>query len=119
MDVTFDTARDDFVAAKMPIRVFGAALSLGLSLAEIGDIFSLIAPLEREPDADEARICATRARDVYRQHIARLNELIGKLEGQRAGLEYRLEYVENELKGSGNPRIGVPGAVRRRSGRRQ
>jgi MerR family transcriptional regulator, copper efflux regulator len=98
-----------------PIRVFGAALSLGLSLSEVGEIFAAITPLEREPDSDQARTTMTPAFTVYERHIAQIDAELRKLIDQRALLERRVAYCKNELAGSGPARIGVPHGVQRRS----
>jgi MerR family transcriptional regulator, copper efflux regulator len=98
-----------------PIRVFGAALSLGLSLSEIGEIFAAVTPLEREPDPDQARTTMTPAYTVYERHIAYIDSELRKLLDQRALLERRVAYCKNELAGAGPARIGVPAGVQRRS----
>jgi MerR family copper efflux transcriptional regulator len=98
-----------------PIRVFGAALSLGLSLSEVGEIFASVTPLEREPDSDQARSTMIPAYTVYERHIAHIDGEISKLMEQRALLERRVVYCKGELAGSGPARIGVPAGVQRRS----
>jgi MerR family copper efflux transcriptional regulator len=100
---------------QQPIRVIGAALSLGLSLAEVGQIFAAIVPLQREPTPDEARKTMLPACEVYRRHIARIDEQIEKLGAQRALLNQRVAYCTNEFTGSGPARMGVPQGVQRRS----
>ncbi len=98
-----------------PIRVFGAALSLGLSLSEVGEIFASVTPLEREPDPDQARSTMIPACTVYERHIAFIDTELRKLMAQRALLERRVAYCKDELAGPGPARIGVPTGVQRRS----
>jgi DNA-binding transcriptional MerR regulator len=103
------------ISLQHPIRVFGAALSLGLSLSEIGEIFASIKPLQREPNPEEARATMIPACEVYRRHIAHIEAQMRKLDAQRALLERRVAYCRNELSGSGPARIGVPASLQRRS----
>ena len=98
-----------------PIRVIGAAMSLGLSLSEVGEIFAAIVPLQREANPDEARKTMLPACEVYQRHIARIDEQMQQLDAQRTLLRQRVAYCSNELSGSGPARMGVPQNIQRRS----
>jgi MerR family copper efflux transcriptional regulator len=100
-----------------PIRVFGAALSLGLSLSEIGEIFATATPLQREPSASQARASTIVARGIYVRHLATIDEEVARLMRVRALLEHRIAYTSAQLSGSGPVRIGVPTSPRERRNR--
>jgi DNA-binding transcriptional MerR regulator len=97
---------------QLPVRVFRSALSLGLSLAELGQIFAGATPLQREPTAAEARASIGIAAQIYQRHLAAIDDEVRRLAELRGLLERRLDYCRGELNGSG--RIGVPSGDRRR-----
>ncbi len=97
---------------QLPIRVFRSALALGLSLAELGQIFAGAKPLQREPNAVEARASVGIASQIYQRHIGSIDDEVRRLADLRALLERRVAYCREELKGGG--RIGVPNGDRQR-----
>ena len=97
---------------QLPIRVFRSALALGLSLAELGQIFAGATPLQREPTAAEARASIGIAAQIYQRHIAAIDDDVRRLAELRSLLERRVAYCREELNGSG--RIGVPSGDRQR-----
>jgi DNA-binding transcriptional MerR regulator len=102
---------------QLPIRVFGAAMSLGISLAEIGEIFAAGRPLLHEPTPAQARDANAVAAEIYRRHIGAIDEDMRRLEALRAHLAHRVEYCVHELAGSGPVRIGVPTTLQQRRSR--
>jgi MerR family copper efflux transcriptional regulator len=102
---------------KLPISVFGAALSLGLSLSEIGDIFAAAKPLQREPTVSQARDAMLVARGIYRRHMTAIDDEVQSLLSVRGLLEQRVAYCSGQLSGTAPARIGVPTAARERRNR--
>jgi DNA-binding transcriptional MerR regulator len=102
---------------QLPIRVFGAAMSLGISLAEIGEIFGASRPLLHEPTPEQARDATAIAAEIYRRHTAAIDAEIERLGTLRAHLAQRIEYCTSELAGAGPVRIGVPTTSQRRLSR--
>ncbi|HXP92341.1 MAG TPA: MerR family transcriptional regulator [Candidatus Binatia bacterium] len=91
-----------------PIRVFGAAQSLGVSLSELCEIFAEARPLQREPSPSQARAATAVAADIYKRHIAAIDDEIARLQQVRELLQQRVAYCSEQLAGSGPVRIGVP-----------
>lgn len=102
---------------QLPIRVFGAAMSLGISLSEIGEIFAAARPLLREPTPVQARDATVIAPQIYRRHIESIDEEVRRLGMLRAHLAQRIEYCAQELAGTGPVRIGVPTTSQQRRSR--
>jgi DNA-binding transcriptional MerR regulator len=100
-----------------PIRVFGAAMSLGISLSEIGDIFACALPLLREPTPEQARETAAIAVQVHRRHIETIDAELARLEKLRVLLARRVDYCMQQIAGPGPARIGVPTTTQRRRNR--
>jgi MerR family transcriptional regulator, copper efflux regulator len=100
-----------------PIRVFSAALSLGLSLSEIGEIFATAKPLQCEPTASQARASTIVARRIYERHLATIDQEVARLMGVRALLEQRVAHTSAQLSGSGPVRIAIPASPRERRNR--
>ena len=93
---------------EQPIRVFGAAQSLGISLSELAAIFAGARPLQREPSPSQARAATIVAAEIYQRHIAAIDDELDHLKQVRALLEQRVTYCAEQLAGGGPVRIGVP-----------
>jgi DNA-binding transcriptional MerR regulator len=97
------------------IRVFGAAMSIGISLSEISEIFAAVSPLLREPTPAQARATAENAAKIHRRHIDAIDVELERLGKLRAVFVRRADYCMQQLAGPEPARIGAPTIAERRS----
>lgn len=101
-------------AVAQSIRVFGALLSLGINLHEVGEIFAAAIPIHRALTPAQARDSMGRARAVYTRHIGTIESEIARLAGVREILAQRVAYCSAQLTRPGPVTIGVPASPLRR-----
>jgi MerR family copper efflux transcriptional regulator len=96
------------------IRVFGALLSLGIPLHEVGEVFASAIPIRGGLTPAQARDSMRRARAVYRRHIDAIDGEIARLARVRVILAQRVAYCSAQLTRPGPVTIGVPASPLRR-----
>jgi DNA-binding transcriptional MerR regulator len=116
---TSNTYRYFDASLENAILAFGALLSLGASLREVGEVFADSIPLSSAPKPEQARESMLRAREFYRKHVTMIDAEIAHLADLQGHLNDRIAYCDAQL-ASGKPVVigrAAPRIRQRRPGR--